>query len=119
VVVCGALFAFRSSRVAVQAERAEAVRTEAANKAGMINAEGGIAVDAKKRYTRDEFRQLVMGKTQDEVIDLLGQPNSFFDAQDGRSSTWYYKARVLDPATGKYNDGKIEFMDGSVINVRW
>ena len=61
----------------------------------------------------------MMGKTQAEVIELLGQPNSNFDAQGGRLSTWYYKARVLNPLTGKYTDGKTEFMDGTVINVRW
>jgi hypothetical protein len=55
----------------VEQGRAKDAMPEAANsRKGM-----GTTVHGPKRdFTREEFKQLVMGKTEAEVIDLLGRP---------------------------------------------
>jgi hypothetical protein len=60
----------------------------------------GTTVQGPNRtYTREEFRQLVMRKTEQEVIEALGKPNVADEAPD--SKLWIYRNRTTDPATGK------------------
>lgn len=49
-----------------------------------------------KPMTRDEFRQAVTGKTEAEVIEVLGNPDG---TQDGSRKLWYYHRRTYDPVT--------------------
>ena len=53
-----------------------------------------------KLYTRDEFRKLLMGKTMDEVIQLIGKPDSTSDFGDGEP-TWRYKEITTDPVSSR------------------
>jgi len=55
---------------------------------------------ANKLYPRDEFRKLLMGKTADEVIQLIGKPDSTSDFGDGEP-TWRYKDITTDPVSGR------------------
>lgn len=49
---------------------------------------------ADKTYTRDEFRPLVTGKTEDEVTALLGPPRSTSTA--GGRAVWHYRGVVVE-----------------------
>ena len=51
----------------------------------------------KQVYTRDAFATLVVGKTKDEVLKILGQPES---TNEGAES-WRYLEVTTDPVTGK------------------
>jgi hypothetical protein len=80
---------------------------------------GGKVGDAKKVYTRDVFRDLVMGKTTADVIAAVGRPGKTSDHPDGTPKTWYYYGRVMNPATDKPDDAMLDFQNGTVIGVRW
>ena len=58
-------------------------------------------------YDRDEFRSLLVGKTEAEVLDLVGRPDSTQDAAAGRA--WYYDRRTRDPVTGK-TDARVQVL---------
>jgi len=73
--------------------------------------------DAKSRkYTRDEFKALVLGKSRNEVIALLGKPKS--TQQSGELELWDYLGRTTDPVTGKTDHlAQVEFEGDHVANV--
>jgi len=54
---------------------------------------------AKRQYTRDEFKARVVGKTEAEVIAAVGKPSQTSDS--GATRYWYYEEVTTDPATGK------------------
>lgn len=54
---------------------------------------------AKKTYTREEFRKLVVGKTKDEVLAVLGKPFSTREPESGNS--WTYHDLTVDSVSGK------------------
>src|ERR1700722_14314287 len=58
----------------------------------------GKAEPGTKCYTRDEFRKLVVGKTQDEVLSLLGKPTR---TTDGPFTCWNYSKITIDPISEK------------------
>ena len=49
-------------------------------------------------YTREKFRELVIGKTPDEVIAAVGKPDR--TVESGTAIFWYYDARTTNPDTG-------------------
>lgn len=57
-------------------------------------------VKANKNLPREQFRALVNGKTEQQVIDALGKPDETQD-QDGFAKFWYYRNVAVDPVTGK------------------
>ena len=59
-----------------------------------------------KTYTRDEFRKLVLGKTPQQVIELLGKPESTGDDKEGKPSHYLYDKITYDTTTQK-PDGRI------------
>ncbi len=77
------------------------------------------AESASKVYTRDEFRAATMGKTPEQVIAAVGRPNTTMDNTDGTPGTWQYWSKVMNPNTGKPDDGKLDFKGGVVAEVRW
>jgi len=104
-----ALFSFRG---AAEVQQAEAMRVDAAARdAG----KAGI----QRVYTRDEFRAMVIGKTGDEVIAVLGRPNFTSDNPDGSPDRWVYDKCVLNPATNKYENGTVDFINGRSIGASW
>ena len=64
-------------------------------------------------YTRQEFETLVVGKSQQEVLEGVGQP----DAKN--ANQWDYRNIIMDPISGKsdplaaacWKDGKAERVD--------
>ncbi len=60
---------------------------------------GGGNVRANRNLKRDEFRNLVLGKSPEELVAAIGKPNSTQDTELG--VFWYYENVAGDPVTGK------------------
>jgi hypothetical protein len=107
VAGCIGMFALGVSRVQQAAEEEQAREVERQAK-------------EKSLPTRDEFRAKVMGKTPDEVTDLVGKPDSIAGASgaSGGVVTWTYRNVSRDPVTGK-TDGpvSVHFRNGRVEKV--
>lgn len=74
---------------------------------------------ANKLYTRDEFRQLLMGKTADEVIQLIGKPKSTSDTPD-RNPMWLYRGITYDPLAKNTDISTyVYFRRGVVDDIRF
>ncbi len=67
--------------------------------------------DKNRKYTRDEFKRLVIGRTRDEVIELLGKPKA--TQQVGEVDHWDYPGRTTDPVTGKTDHNAEVLFDGA------
>ena len=74
---------------------------------------------ARRVYTRDEFKLLVMDKSTEWVLGTIGPPDSSQDISKGTQFTWSYLNRVTNPETGKPARAVLEFHDGKVVAVRW
>lgn len=71
-----------------------------------------------KAYPRDEFRDLVMGKTEGEVLDRIGDPDRKED-KGADDLTYFYDQKTLDPTTGKTDASiVVKFKFGRVDSVR-
>ena len=82
----------------------------------VIQPEGGKEGDAKRVYTRQEFRDLVMGKTPGEVRTLLGPPKK--ETESPKRVVWYYQERTTDPATSKLDrEAQVVFENDRVVRV--
>ena len=74
---------------------------------------------AKKTYSREEFRTLVMGKTMDEVRAALGNPSRTSEPGGG-NLYWEYFAATFDPETGKTDiSAQLVFKNGKVASVNF
>lgn len=51
------------------------------------------------KFTRNEFKEKVLNKTPDEVIQIIGHP--YETNEHGRTVTWTYKNLTYDTITGK------------------
>lgn len=82
-----------------------------------------VAVVADRRsgsavYPRDEFRAALIGKTEDEVLSLVGRPASTQDTRGG--VYWYYRDRTRDPVTGRVDRRvQVVFRNGVVDAVNF
>jgi hypothetical protein len=69
-------------------------------------------------YTRAEFKELVLGKTADEVLATVATPDH--TEADEFGTYWHYRRRTMDPETGKTDpDTRLEFKDGRVSGVNF
>jgi outer membrane protein assembly factor BamE (lipoprotein component of BamABCDE complex) len=72
----------------------------------------------KKIYTRNEFRNLVVGKTGDEVLRAVGKPESTQDMGSGQY--WYYREMTKDPVTDKIDaSAQVIFEGGRAVRVNY
>jgi hypothetical protein len=122
VLVCGGLFAMMAFRGAdAQVQQAQAVQAERAaagpaGEMGAVNEPPGRQDGMRRLYTRDEFKQFVMGKSEQEVIDALGKPN--VADEEGDAKLWIYRNRTTVPATGKTDaQVSLRLQGGKVIAV--
>lgn len=73
---------------------------------------------AAKVYERTEFERLVVGKSKDEVLNLLGTPNRT-DSPHG-DATWVYEHVTYDAVTGKTDMAAfLWFRNGVVARVHF
>lgn len=69
-----------------------------------------------KIYEREEFKAAVEGKSQDEVLKLLGKPDRTSDT--GPDSDWDYQELTYDKLTGKKDTSvRIVFRRGVVHHM--
>lgn len=71
----------------------------------------------KKTYSRDEIDKLVRGKTQDDVMKLLGKPIETLANRDGTTS-WIYREIVFDPIAQKHDYATFVYFDEKGICTR-
>lgn len=70
---------------------------------------------AKPKYTRAELNAAVVGKTTQEVLQLLGTPSST-DGLDPENTRWRYQYVCYDPVTGKADGWTIvRFVNNSAV----
>ncbi len=99
-----------------RAERAVAKQADELARKAERDAKAKDRDNKNRKYTRDEFKRLVVGKTRDEVIALLGKPKA--TQQSGELEFWDYVGRTTDPVTGKTDDvAQVEFEGDRVSGV--
>jgi outer membrane protein assembly factor BamE (lipoprotein component of BamABCDE complex) len=81
---------------------------------------GGVAPPAReeKVYTREEFRKLIDGRTQDEVLKLIGKPRR--TSEVGPYQYWHYDGVTRDVVTGKLDRNvQLVFEGGRVVRMNF
>lgn len=73
-----------------------------------------------RKPTIDEFRELVMGKTEQEVKQAVGSPKKIISKQNTEGKIyWYYVYKTVDPNTGNnIPRTEVVFRAGKVIDVK-
>ena len=74
-----------------------------------------------KKLTIDEFKELVMGKTEQEVKQAVGSPRRINVKQSlgGSKTYWYYVYMTVDPNTGNdFPQTEVVFREGKVVEVK-
>jgi hypothetical protein len=73
---------------------------------------------APRVYTRADFSRLVLGKSEDEVIDAVGRPNETSEDDDARY--WHFKKRTFDPMTQEKDENvQVIIKGGKVANINY
>ena len=69
-------------------------------------------------YSRPEFSRRVLGKSEAEVIEVVGRPDETSEDDDARY--WHFKKRTLDPVTQeKDTDVQVVIKDGKVADINY
>ncbi len=69
-------------------------------------------------FTRPEFSKLVMGKSEDQVIQTVGRPDE--TTEDNDSRYWHFKNRTRDPLTGEEDtDVQVVLKGGKVAEINY
>ena len=104
-----------------RADKEAAKKADAAAKVKQRDEDKGAkdTVKANKNLPRDQFRALVTGKTEQQVLDALGKPDDTQD-QEGLGKLWYYRNVAVDPVTGKKTaQVQLVFEGGVVTSVNF
>jgi len=82
---------------------------------GMTKASGGPA-PLSSTYTREDFRAVVIGKTEAEVTTAIGPPTH--TERNGGAPWWTYERITRDSATDKVDaSAVVKFENGRVVSV--
>lgn len=73
----------------------------------------GASDKPAKKYTRKEFKQMLIGKSEADVVRLIGKPDSTHD--QGPRTFWYYPSLTYDPISGKDDDKSMVEVSGGVV----
>jgi hypothetical protein len=71
-------------------------------------------IKANRRKPREEFRAMLLDKTADQVIALIGRPDRTSDDDDG--IVWYYYNAGLDTNSGKLSFATIRANSSGIVN---
>lgn len=86
--------------------------------APMIAPEANASLGTKKVYSRDEFKELVMGKTLEELTASIGRPDVSVSSDFGL--THHYLNRTKNPETGNVDAlAELTMKDGKVVRVTY
>lgn len=79
----------------------------------------GLAVNSQDSYyTHDDFRSVVLNKTEQEVISTIGRPSQNQDL--GQVKMWYYYGITYDSVTqNKDSMVQVSFLNGRVDSVNF
>lgn len=55
----------------------------------------GISAESSKRFTKVQFEHLIVGKSKEEVIKILGKPDDVPHASP-KKEAWLYKRFLID-----------------------
>lgn len=83
---------------------------------GVVNVpepQATVASNPAKVWTRDEFKALVMGKTKDELLELVGNPDDTGEFR--KQAYWHYYQRTQDPVAKNVDPGVMVYFDGNVV----
>ena len=73
----------------------------------------------KPKYNRDELRNLIIGKTQNQVIEIIRKPERTSDIATGHQ-LWYYNGISYDSVTDKVDyNVQVVFLNGRCILVNF
>jgi outer membrane protein assembly factor BamE (lipoprotein component of BamABCDE complex) len=67
----------------------------------------------KAEFTRDQFKSLFIGRSKEELVKRLGEPNS--TGKDGDDEYWHYHERTQNPADGSLDDDAMVTMRKGVV----
>ena len=70
-------------------------------------------IESRKTFTREEFKAAVLGKTKDQILTLLGKPDS---TSGGRSDGWSYNRITVDPISGKTDTRTWVWFNGDTVD---
>jgi outer membrane protein assembly factor BamE (lipoprotein component of BamABCDE complex) len=72
----------------------------------------------QKLLARDEFKSMILGKTEDEVLAVAGKPST--TSQADTVSYWHFAERTRDPLTGQADSNvQVVFKQGRVVAVNY
>jgi hypothetical protein len=71
---------------------------------------------ARPTYTREEFARLVMGKTPDEVVAVIGR-KADTRIERGNELFWSFHSVIRDPGDGQATVALVDFREGKVVKV--
>jgi hypothetical protein len=68
-------------------------------------------------YSRDDFKALILGKTSNQIILLLGRPNQTQET-GSRVMLWYYNEITVDQYSERIDDlVQIYFQDNIAVDI--
>ncbi len=69
-------------------------------------------------YGRDDFTQLLMDKSEEDVVEAVGRPDR--TSEDSDTSYWHYHRRTQDSVTNRLDDdAQVVFRGGKVVGVNY
>jgi hypothetical protein len=79
----------------------------------------GVTKGQERKFTREEWKTMLIGKTPEEVIAAVGRPNRTREYTDETPHEWGYYNKVFNPVTAKYETGEVIFHDSKVVEATW
>ena len=75
---------------------------------------------SKPKHNRDELRNLIIGKTQNQVIEIIGKPESSQDVSGGKQMWYYHSGISYDPVTDIVDyQVQVIFINGICVMVNF
>ena len=71
-------------------------------------------VMARKTYSREKFKELVLGKTEEDVIKVVGKPDKKIDGTNELS--WLYFDTTKEPGTSKVDSFATVYFKAGIVD---
>lgn len=80
-----------------------AVRAETRPTVSDLGLQAGRGKKTTRKYPRDDLRAILVGKSKEGVLEVIGRPDATED-YGGGSNLWKYKGLAYDPISGKADE---------------